>query len=293
MHRSTLTRRALLAACAVPAYATLLRSASAANKGFATELRLGVDRTRVKGDRFRAADEARLKAVLTRRLPMLADTGGSVEIASVDDIRVRAPVAKVEDVQVRALLRPALLEIRYLEGLRSTLNPDGRYLMDALTIQEAGGTRTALRFLDTRSNTRMPAAQFLERCPLILTNADLTVDSAEAFGSGENNAVRIRFNEAGTKRLEGFMKKPGRLLAVVLDGDLITVNAVVQKVRRRKKETKEGEGENGKGGESEVGQIEIAGSLANEGEAAYLAMAFNAGALPVPLKLLGSRLVAE
>jgi preprotein translocase subunit SecD len=260
--------------------ALLHPGSAAAPDHFAVEVRLGVDRTRTDIRKLRPADQKAIQEVLAKRLPILADRGGKggiVQVNSFDDILARVPVDKVGEPQLEMFGRRGVLEFRHLDDVQTTLNPDGRYLLDIISIQN----KPQIRFRDRKTNQPVTAEAFIPRCPLVVSQADIAPDSARA-GEGSPPVVSIQFTDQGTKRLQGFASKPGRLLAMVLDSELLSINASVRKVRGKKK-----------GSTEEVGQMDITGACASPTEANYLAVVFNSGALPCPLTVRSTKLVAE
>jgi preprotein translocase subunit SecD len=256
---------------------------ASAQDSFTTEVKLAVDRARTDVKKLRPTDTKTLEEVLKKRAPMLGAKDGKVDVRSFDDIRVRVLADKVEPSQLRMLGRPGQLELRYLENVQTSLNPKARYYVDVLSIQD----KTTIRFRDRETNLPVAAPEFVRRCPLILSNADLEPDSAKVVGSGLLMAVRVRFTPRATRRLEGFTGKPGRLLAVMLDGELLSINAVTRKVNSGKK--------GGQKGDSDVdlSELDLSGGFGTAEEAGYLALVLNSGPLPFPLTVVSNAIVAE
>jgi preprotein translocase subunit SecD len=92
----------------------------------------------------------------------------------------------------------------------------------------------------------------------------------------------VQFTSRGAKRLRGFTGKPGRLLAITLDGELIGLHAVARAVKKP-----------AKGDEEELSQLDVAGGFGTEEEAGYLALVFNSGPLPCALRVLSNQIVAD
>lgn len=270
-------------------------SASLAQGTAQTELKLGVDRTRVKVEKLGKTDPVTLREVLEKRVAAVAGAAGEVEVTDRDDIRVVAPLEKLTEAQVRILTQPGRIECRALEDVHSNLNPGGRYLIDVLTVQN----ETTLRFRDRQTNRQVQTSALLARSPLLLGNADFAPEGAHVLG---NSLVRVKLNERATARLNQFLKKPGRLMAVVMDGEVLAINASVTPVappRRGKKKKKKAEpgviGAEPMAEEPEqsAGFLDIPGSFSKPEEAAQLAGMINAGVLPYPLTVRSSRIVAE
>lgn len=279
----------------LPLLACLAAVSAALAQGTAqTELKLGVDRTRVKVEKLGKTDAPTLQEVLEKRVAAVAGADGEVEVTDRDDIRVLVPLEKVTDEQVRVLTRPGRIECRALEDVHSNLNPGGRYLIDVLTVQN----ETTLQFRDRETNRQVQTSTLLAKSPLLFDNADFAPEGAHVVG---NSLVRVRLNERATGRLNQFLKKPGRLMAVVMDGEVLAINASVTPVappRRGKKKKKSepsvaGVASAAEQTEQNTGLIDIPGVFTKPGEAAQLAGMINAGVLPYPLTVRSRRIVAE
>lgn len=263
-----------------------------AQDAFSIEVQLAVDATRTDPDKLRREDELRIEAALKRRLRLFTTTGeGSVRWEGPSAIRVRLPVERVTPAQLNAMVQSGNLEIRHLENIRTGQNPDGRYEVSTLNVFGGGKEqRMETRFLDLRTGRPLSVQEFLQQSPLLLSSADIAPDGANVVSSEGYTAVRVQFSAAGTRKLDNFMKKQGRFLAVALDGELITLTVTPgepekqQKRKRPKGAPKPPE---------EVTQLDILGGFHSMEEAAALAVVLNAGPLPVPLKVVNTRVVGE
>jgi hypothetical protein len=258
--------------------------------GFSTELRLSIDPTRTDVGKISREQERRMEEVLRLRLPIFTTTGaGTASVQGPTDIKVRFPAENPTPLQLNALVRLGRFEIRHLDDLRTSENPRGRYDLNVLTITDQGKPRSDLRFFDHRSGRPVPMKEFIERCPVVAGGEDVEV--ANVVTSGALMAVRVQFTQAGTVKLQRFTKKPGRVLGVVLDNEVISISAVVGKA------TKKPKGEKGKTEKTvpdeEVSQVDVLGGFQTVEEANYLATVLTAGPLPAPLKVVGSRLVPD
>ncbi|MGV3722796.1 MAG: hypothetical protein ACO1SX_17975 [Actinomycetota bacterium] len=260
-----------------------------------TELKLGVDRTRVKVGKLSKIDAPALQEVLEKRVAAGAGSEGEVEITDRDDIRILVPLEKLTDQQLRLLTQPGRIEFRALEDVYSNLNPGGRYMIDVLTVQD----ETTLRFRNRQTNQQVQTSTLLAKSPLLFNNADFAPEGAHLLG---NSVVRVRLNEKATGRLKQFLKKPGRLMAVVMDGEVLAINASVTPIappRSRKKRKKKAEpGVLGAEPMAEepnpnAGIVDIPAAFTRPEEAAQLAGMINAGVLPYPLTVRSRRIVAE
>jgi preprotein translocase subunit SecD len=250
-----------------------------------TELRLGLDRTRVKAEKLRKGDEVTLKEVLGRRVVALVGEGGEVKVDGADDILVTVPVEQFSAPQSKSLSRQGKVEFRYLEDVHSNLNPDGRYLIDQLMVQG----ESQLRFRDRRTGRPIPTERLTNQSPLLLDNDDIAPDGAFLQGP---SIVKFRLTERASQKMKQFLKKPGRLVAVLLDGELLAISAGVTPVpvkgAKRKKAPKSGsEAE----AEEEALALDIPKVFEKPEEASLLVGVLNAGALPYPLTVRSRRLV--
>lgn len=261
---------------------------ASAQDSFSHEIQLAVDASRTDTGELRRADEQRIEAALKRRLKLFTPGGeGSVKMEGFSNIKLLAPVERITPAQLQALVRPMQLQIYHLEGLRSSENPAGRYELSSLNIVGGGKQQqSAVRFFDLKERKPIQPAEFFKRCPLLLTTADVHPSGASVVSGNGLMAVRVQFNDAGTRKLERFLRKRGEILGVVLDGEIISMSANTGEARPRKK--KKGDEE-----QEEIPQLDILGGFNSAEEATYLAALFNAGALPVPLKVIGTRLLGE
>ena len=273
-----------------------------AQKDFVQELKLAVDRKSAPDARLRPGDERVIEEVLKKRLRILSPDGGSVTVTAPDQILVKATGGKsISDAQLRQFTRPGRLELRHLDDIRTSLNDDARYVVETIHVQN----RSVMRFRDTRTGRAVPLEEFLKRCPVLASTDDIEPESARLV-SGLFVGVRVEFKEKTARRLEAFSATPGRIVAVVLDGEVIALNGASRPVYRpvrgeqRPKETRE-ERQARKQREKELEEarkreargLDITGGYASEEEAAYLARVLNSGALPAPLMVVSKSLGAE
>jgi preprotein translocase subunit SecD len=288
-HRRRLSRRHLLvwtAAALLPNAASTAPQTDPSTDSFLWDVQVALD-TKALGTRKRSPDDLkRLEEVLVRRIPIftLAKDEGKVIVKSESDITIRIPADQVVEPQVAMLCRTGELELRHLEDLQTNLNPAGRYFLETVTVQGIE-TKTLTRFRDKRTNLPVPPERFLAQCPLIGTAADLEPDSAHRVGSGLQMSVRARFNEKVAKKLERFAGKPGRLLALVMDGQIISIHTLPAKMKQKgKRPPKESIDESG------FGDVDILAGFGTEEEAQWLAVILNSGPLPLPIKAVSSKI---
>jgi preprotein translocase subunit SecD len=241
------------------------------------EIRLAESRGGKKGA---ASDPKILQAVLEKRLSILASENVKIEVRSGDEIVVRLPADTVDERRLKMFSRPGRLTLRHLDDIRTNLNPGGRYLVDHLVLPD----RTETRFQDVRTGKVIPAPEFVRGCPVVLDNDDILLEGARALGDGVSLVVRVELNKRGTDRLRRFTSKPGRLVAITLDDEIVGMHAVTRKPAKRKKGTR---------GDEEPGSIDVVGGFATREDAGYLATVFNSGVLTWPLKVVSRRGVAD
>lgn len=271
----------------------LLAAAAAAQQDFVTELHLAVDPAPLRGKKPDPRRVSAIEDVLKKRLVILGEQGTSVKVNSPEDIVIRAPLTRVAEVQQRMLGRIGRLEIRHLEEVQTNFNPDGRYLVEIVTVEDRSPTPTEplIRFVDRRARVPVPAAEMIKRCPLLLTESDLEPGSARRVGDALA-VVRVKLTERASDRLQRFGLRPGRLLAVVLDGELLAIHSANpgdqprRSSRDRRKSTSEDEPD-------PRADLAITGGFRGPYEAGYLAAVLNSGPLPYKLVVLSSRVVAQ
>lgn len=280
-------RRDVLTAGAAGFAAACLPRAGTAQESFSTEINLAVDTSRVETSTLRRSDEQRIETSLKKRLTLFHPAGeGSVRLDGLSRIRVHVPVERVTPAQLKALVQPAQLHVYHLQDLRTGENADGRYEVSVLSVTGGGKEQqSATRFFDLRERKPLKPEEFFKKCPLLLTTADVFPKGASVVSGNGLMAVRVQFTDAGTRKLESFMRRRGEILGVVLDGEIVSMTATTGE--RPKKKPK------GQEDEREIPQLDIFGGFNSVEEANYLAAIFNAGSLPVPLKVLDTRLIAE
>lgn len=262
-----------------------------AQDAFTTEIQLAVDASRTDPDKIRKEDEQRVEAALKRRLKLFTTTGeGTVQFEGLTAIRVRAPVERVTPAQLGGIVRSGYIEIRHLEDIRTGQNPNGRYEVSTVNVFGGGKEqRVETRFIDHRDGKPIPVKDFLKQSPLLLSSADIAPNGANVVTSPGYLAVRVQFTASGTRKLESFIKKQGRFLAVTLDGEIITLTVTTGEPEKREARKRP---KNAPRQEDEVTQLDILGGFGSAEEATALATVLNSGPLPLPLKVVNTRLVA-
>ena len=271
---------------------------------FTMEARFAADYKPTKETAANPVDPKQIEEVLKKRLPILTAGEGTVEIRSLEDIRVRVAADKLDDLQLRAFGRPGRVEMRHLEDVKVGVDGRGRYEIDILTIAAGRQQETKIRFKDRRTGRITPAAEFVAKCPLLVSGEDLVGDGARVVGSGAQMAVRVQVKEKPWRRVERLQGRDGALVAVTLDGELVSMNSIPPRSEFRRIKTKGGKApaEPPKRKErqpkeedlkEEGGTFDLIGGFSDRDDAGYLAVVLNAGPLPFPLKTLSKEFVAE
>jgi preprotein translocase subunit SecD len=249
---------------------------------FATEIRLAVDKERIDSKKIRSGAEKQLEEALKGRLALLGSTKGRVEVKSPGDIRVVVHSDTVDPIQLRVFTRIGRWELRHLDEVQTSLNPNGRVQIDVRTIQDANGNQSVTRFRDRKTGALIEAEDFFRQCPVLATNADFNLGAARSVTGGSLMAVRVQLTLPASKKLRRFLQKPGRVVGMTLDGEVVGLNVVGTPPKRKK-------------GDPELGpeEIDILAGFSTPEECGYLAVLFNAPPLPFPVKVLGTKLIAE
>jgi preprotein translocase subunit SecD len=205
----------------------------------------------------------RILQVLNNRINAFGLAGSTITAQSNSRFLVQIPDGSMES--LRQLIRPGHLEFRWLKEARTPVNPTGPYEV-LMQPPRTAGSRTHFAFRSAQSGEPVPTSTVLQSSPVIVTGSDLLpVSKLELYPSRREPVISIAFSPAGTKAFADFTRDHfGHMLAVVLDGELLTAPRIASPIL------------DGKG--------ILPGEFKTVGEARTMAQLLNSGALPVPLK---------
>jgi SecD/SecF fusion protein len=190
--------------------------------------------------------------------------------AALPRLVIEIPGAKNPKEALDRIQKTASLEFYWLRDLQSTNNPMGKWRMEA-----PPGDQKAYIFsgprgetIDSLKNPEAVLAQVVntKTNPPILTGSDLLANARSNVNQRQQVVINIEFNNRGTEIFRKFTSRHvDDVLAVFFDGKLLTAPTINEPIPS--------------------GKAEISGfkSLA---EARGTAELLNAGALPVPLKVI-------
>lgn len=261
---------------------------------FVTEIRLAVDRSKSDPRHLKGVNLKKVEAVLQRRLAIFGSTGGSAAVKSLEDLRMVVPTVKIDDLQLRLLCREGRVEVRHLDNIRTSQNPEAPYGLDRRIVQ---GESTFL-FRDLRNASIVPPEVFLKRCPLVIDSDDLDPD-IKPDEAGASGGFRLPLTQSGAKRMRNLARRGGSVVAVVLDGELqgirvLNLPAAPKRQKAEKKKpgpgaTPEPAGSTGEPVEDLGSYVDLAPAVSGPDEAGYLAVVLSSGALPGPLRVLSQK----
>ncbi len=182
---------------------------------------------------------------------------------------VELPGVKDPDKALKDIKSTASLEFYYLRDVQNSNNPMGKWRMDV--DNEANRyvfTGPLGETVDSISDPEEVLSKVVdaERNKPILTGKDLLANAKSALNQRNQTVVNIEFNKQGTIVFREFTRRHvGDYLAVFFDGKLKTAPSINEPIPS--------------------GKAEITG-FRNLKEAKQMADYLNAGALPVPLKVI-------
>ncbi len=191
---------------------------------------------------------------------------------------VELPGAENKAQALRQLTTSASLEFYYLKDVSTSANPLGKWRMEPGSGDGKSYVFTGPRGESLDSNKASDQPKILTEVvgvpnvKPILTGASLLANAKSALKSTTSEPIiEIEFNNEGTKVFSDFTGKHiGEILAIFYDGKLLTAPNIKDKISE--------------------GHAEVSG-FSSLKEATSIASYLNAGALPVPLKVIGKDIV--
>lgn len=191
---------------------------------------------------------------------------------------VELPGAQNNEQALKQLLTTASLEFYYLKDVSTPQNPLGKWRMEV-----AAGDERSYVFTGPRGetlNSSKPSDQDkiltevvgVPKVKPILTGSSLLANAKSSFKQSTNEPIiEIQFNRQGTEIFRDFTGLHiGEILAIFYDGKLLTAPNIKDKISD--------------------GSAEVSGFTSLK-EGTRIATFLNAGALPVPLKVIGKDVV--
>ncbi|MCX8052231.1 MAG: protein translocase subunit SecD [Armatimonadetes bacterium] len=192
-----------------------------------------------------------------------------VVVQGEDRLVVELPGVKDPDKALRDIKSTAALEFYYLKDVQNANNPMGKWRMDVVREEDryifTGPLGESIDSVKQPEEVLEKVVDIKRNKP-ILTGKDLLSNAKAGLNARNQTVVNIEFNREGTMIFREFTRRHvGDYLAVFFDGKLLTAPSINEPIPS--------------------GKAEITGfrSLA---EAKQVADYLNAGALPVPLKVI-------
>lgn len=197
---------------------------------------------------------------------------------------VELPGIENKDEALRQLTTSASLEFYHFKDVSAPQNPLGKWRMEAAQGDQKNYIFTGPKGETLDSGKEADQKKILEQvagvsfdpnvpgAKPVLTGAALLGNAKSALKQGTNQPIiEIEFNNEGTKIFREFTgSHVGEILAIFYDGKLLTAPVIKDEIRD--------------------GKAEVSG-FSSLREATRIASFLNAGALPVPLKVIGKDIV--
>jgi SecD/SecF fusion protein len=181
-----------------------------------------------------------------------------------DQIIVELPDIQNKDEAIAALQSTARMEFRQLQNVKTARHPGAKYSM---SVEKDDSGNEIYHFTDAAGND-VPTAKIIAESRLILTGDDISPKS-EATKDQQKmgaNVVAIEFTRTGKKKFADFTRRNvGEHLAIIMEDRILSAPEIREPILD--------------------GRAIISGNFTTE-EAVKLAETINAGALPVPLKVI-------
>ena len=191
---------------------------------------------------------------------------------------VELPGAENKENALKQLTTSASLEFYYLKDVSTPQNPLGKWRMEAASGEGKDYIFTGPKGESLNSGKKADQPKIMAEVvgapevKPILTGSALLANSKSSFKSTSNEPViEIEFNKEGSEIFRDFTGAHiGEILAIFYDGKLLTAPTIKDKISD--------------------GKAEVSG-FSSLREATNIASYLNAGALPVPLKVIGKDIV--
>ncbi|MCE5314968.1 protein translocase subunit SecD [bacterium] len=187
-----------------------------------------------------------------------------------DRIVVELPGVKDPEKALNQIKKSASLEFYYLKDVQNLNNPMGKWRMESPISKEEAYIFTGPRgeTIDSLKQPKEVLEQVVntEKNPPILTGKDLMANAKANINQRQQVVIEIEFNKVGREKFATFTRSHvDDFLAVFFDGKLLTAPKINEAIPS--------------------GKAEVSG-FQSLGEAKRTAEFLNAGALPVPLKVI-------
>jgi len=184
-----------------------------------------------------------------------------------DQVVVELPDIKDKDEAIKQLKSTARMEFRHLHRVHNadavSYRPAAAKCAMSIGMEDG---KDVFTFTDAEGNT-VDNAKIIAESRLILTGNELKAESRTTTDDKGRPAVSIEFTPEGRKKFAEFTKRNvGEILAIILDDEILSAPYIKQAITH--------------------GGAIISGGFTSPREAQRLAEFINAGALPVPLKVV-------
>lgn len=181
-----------------------------------------------------------------------------------DQVIVELPDLKNQDEFLATLQSTARLEFRHLKDVKNDRHPMAKYRME---MSRADDGSENYEFFDAQGN-KVDQKKVLDESPLVLTGDDLEPKAAAGKDSQNfQTTVNLTFTATGKKKFADFTRRNvNEYLAAVMENKILSAPTIRVPILD--------------------GRAVIEGGFKSVDEAQRLAEFLNAGALPVPLKVI-------
>lgn len=187
--------------------------------------------------------------------------------------------------QLDHLLRPGRIRLYELKDFATQGGGRARYAFEhRLLVQGGESSRQDVQVKDRRTGRVQELREFLAKQSQIVDNDDIAAEGVKAYTMGPV-MVRLELKEKASRRIEKIGKGKPRLLALTLDGEVVSVYTAAPPAPRPR-------GDAGRDALQPL-VIDLLGPFRAPDEAAYLALALKGGPLPFGLRIATRRDLVE